>query len=792
MTNHLIIQKIEQVFFSNRPFFLAVFALITVFLGWQALQLEVNASMLKTMPYKHEFVTNFLNEVKPKMGPGAANQASKVRVVVSTTKDDIFTKDYLLALEKIHETIFYIPGVDRGGLLSLRSPTPQWIRITTDGVENGVLMPNQFTGSDEQLAQIKQNVIDSPYRPFLVGNDFKSSAIIIPLLSYDSETGEEIDAVTFSQHLENKVRQQFQSDSIKIHIIGQVKILGDIIAGAIGVIQFFGIAFLVITCVIFWYSRDVASTLILVFCSSIAVIWQLGIVKLYGGSIDPYTLLRPFLIFTISVSHGVQMINAVGLQRISGDNGLTAAAKSFQTLLIPGCLALISDAIGFLVLLQIDIPIILDLAIGAAAGVAVIIFTNMFLLPAMLSYVDTSAGTIRRLARIECSRDTFSHIGAKLATKRVAIFTVTIAILLYILGILGGKDVKLGDFEPGAAELHQDSIYNQDQAYIDQHYTIGTDELILFISTYDDHAASGEVVHTVDQLEWALQNTLGVIDTQSVASHTRYKLTHFYDLNWKWYDLPLDDHAVYDIARKFPGNNPNLSLTIMKIILADHKDETMVRVVDLIENFANDFGNEKMQFILGGGSIAKDYGTNRVIAAAQAPMLMTVHIIVVLLCWMTFKSLRAAICIVVPLALTTVLTHALMAQLGIGLKLATLPIVALGVGIGVDYGIYIFGRFKTLLARGMDVKTAYFYTLKITGKAVGFAGLTLSLGVSTWIFSDLKFQADMGLMLTFMFMCNMVGAITILPGLAVLLIKTDRATCNSNKNISLAELMKEH
>ena len=791
MSNSSLLGKIEKVFFANRIYFLALFTLITVFLGYNASRLEVSASLIKTMPYKYDFVRDFLDEIRPKLGPSAANQASTVRIVVTTTEDDIFNKDYLLTLEKIHEKVFYIPGVDRGGLLSLRSPTPQWVRITVDGIENGVLMPNQFDGNDKQIAEIKQNVIDSPYRPFLVGDDYKSSALIVPLLSHDPETGEEIDAVEFSQHLEKQIRSEFQSDKIGIKIVGQVKILGDIIAGSIGVMKFFALAFVIIGILVFWYSRDIISTLVLLLCSSIAVIWQLGIVNLYGGGIDPYTLLRPFLIFAISVSHGVQMINAVGLERMSGKNGIEAASRSFRTLIIPCSLALFSDAIGFLVLLQIDIPIILDLAIGAAAGVVVIIFTNMFLLPAILSYVDTSQGVRKRMEQMDQSKDRLSEIGANLATKKVARFTITITILLLIGGTIVGQNVKLGDFEPGAAELHQDSVYNQDVAYVEKHYAIGTDELILFISTYEDYASSQEVVSTIDKLEWALQNTPGVVDIKSAASFTRYKLTSFYDLNWKWYDLPLDGLAVSDIARKFPGNSPNLALTTMKITLSDHKDETMKPVIKLIRSFAKDFNTDKMRFVLGAGSVAKDFGTNRVIEAAQEPMLLTVHLIVIGLCWMTFKSWRAAICIIVPLGLTTVLTHALMAQIGIGLKLATLPIVALGVGIGVDYGIYIYGRFEAFLSQGMDVKTAYFYTLKVTGKAVIFAGLTLSMAVSTWIFSDLKFQADMGLMLTFMFMCNMIGAITILPGLAAYLIDTETTT-QFDENIPLEELMKEH
>jgi hypothetical protein len=130
---------------------------------------------------------------------------------------------------------------------------------------------------------------------------------------------------------------------------------------------------------------------------------------------------------------------------------------------------------------------------------------------------------------------------------------------------------------------------------------------------------------------------------------------------------------------------------------------------------------------------------------------------------------KTVACIIIPLALTSVLGQGLMASLGIGVKVATMPVIALGVGIGVDYGIYIYSRLDQYLARGMRLQEAYFETLRTTGTAVAFTGFTLAIGVGTWIYSPIKFQADMGIMLTFMFLWNMVGALTLLPALTWLL-----------------------
>jgi len=106
-----------------------------------------------------------------------------------------------------------------------------------------------------------------------------------------------------------------------------------------------------------------------------------------------------------------------------------------------------------------------------------------------------------------------------------------------------------------------------------------------------------------------------------------------------------------------------------------------------------------------------------------------------------------------------------MVYLGIGMKINTLCVVALGVGIGVDYGIYIFARMREAMNSGKTLSESYFIALKTTGIAIFYTALTLAVGVAMWMFSDLKFQADMGILLTFMFIVNMIAAIVFLPAL---------------------------
>jgi len=228
------------------------------------------------------------------------------------------------------------------------------------------------------------------------------------------------------------------------------------------------------------------------------------------------------------------------------------------------------------------------------------------------------------------------------------------------------------------------------------------------------------------------------------------------------------------IARAEGLYNADCSVAPVLVFLEDHKAETLSRVMAAAEAFSAEHSTDDLQVVLAAGNAGIEAATNEVIAASETTMLIAVYAAVSIMCLLTFRSLAATLCVILPLVLTSVLGNALMAFMGIGVKVATLPVIALGVGIGVDYGIYIYSRLETYLRQGMTLQEAYYETLKSTGKAVLFTGVCLAIGVATWIFSAIKFQADMGLMLTFMFLWNMIGAIWLLPALARFLINPEK------------------
>jgi predicted RND superfamily exporter protein len=357
----------------------------------------------------------------------------------------------------------------------------------------------------------------------------------------------------------------------------------------------------------------------------------------------------------------------------------------------------------------------------------------------------------------------------------IAPISVVIALGALGGGIWYGQNLKIGDLDQGAPELHPDSRYNLDNDFVIRNYSTSSDVLVVMVKTGPERCSSYQALAAMDELMWTMENTEGVQSAISMVTVSRQVIKGMNEGNLKWETLSRNQDVLNNsIARADGLYNADCSVAPVLVFLNDHKAETLERTVEVVETFAKENNQEGLQFILAAGNAGIEAATNEVIAASETTMLVAVYAAVSIMCLLTFRSVAATLCVILPLVLTSVLGNALMAYMGIGVKVATLPVIALGVGIGVDYGIYIYSRLETYLRQGLSLQEAYYETLKSTGKAVLFTGVCLAIGVATWIFSAIKFQADMGLMLTFMFLWNMIGAIWLLPALARFLINPEK------------------
>ncbi|MFM1851634.1 MAG: hypothetical protein RIS54_1318 [Verrucomicrobiota bacterium] len=768
--------------FHHRLKLILGFALLTLCMGWFAANTRVDASFNKQLPQDHEYIRSFL---KYQDQFGGAN-----RVVIALTARDgtIFTPEFFAALKAVTDEVFYLPGVDRAQVQSLFTPNVRYIEVVEDGFTGGNVIPSDFEPTAEDFARVKENIIKSGKVGQLAANDFSGAIVSAQLLEVDPRTGERLDYTKVAHYLEEKIRDKFTGDdgvdvAIGVHIIGFAKVIGDISDGARNVICFFALSFVITTGLVWLYSRSLRLTIPTIACSLIAVIWQMGALNALGFGLDPLSIMVPFLVFAIAVSHAVQMVRAFRMELFNGADSLPAARAAFRQILLPGGVALITDTLGFITMLVIKIPIIQELGITASLGVGVIIITNLFLLPILLSFQRLPSGYASKAAWTSAPFATVSNPADQgaaadrmwrrlvgVTNPRLSVVIIAAWLGAGVYGYLKADDVKIGDLHSGVPELRQSSRYNQDSALITRNFSIGVDMISVLVEAGPDACVDHDVVSLMDRFEGAMRRVPGVQSVISLTSVAKVINAGFNEGSLKWRVLPRNPQALAQAVAPIETAtgllNSDGSVMPVLIFLTDHKAETITAVTDAVKRFRDDNPTPKARLLLASGNVGVMAATNEVVAAAQRPILYWVFGTVILLCLITFRSLRATVCIVLPLAIVSFLSYALMAWLEIGLKTSTLPVVALGVGIGVDYGIYIFSKLEGALRRGAYFEDALYTAYTQTGSAVLFTGFTLAIGVTTWLFSELKFQADMGLLLGFMFLVNMLGAIVLLPAMA--------------------------
>lgn len=782
---------LERLVFNHRLPFMVCMLLATLVLGYMAVtRLELRPSFEKMIPQSHPYIQNYLENRQSLRGLG-----NSLRVVVENTQGDIFDPAYLQTLRHINDELFLSQGVDRAWMKSLWSPAVRWTEVTEEGFQGGPVMPDGYQGSQADIQQLRQNIERANIVGSLVARDFKSSMLIVPLLDQDSATGRGVDYHAFSQKLE-QLRSQYEAQgTYKIHVIGFAKLMGDLIDGLIQVMLFFALAVVTTLVIIYLYTRCVRSTLLVVLCSLTAVVWQLGIVAWLGYAIDPYSILVPFLIFAIGVSHAAQKMNGIMQDIGRGTHRQVAARYTFRRLFVAGVTALLADAVGFAVLMLIDIPVIQDLAITASIGVAVLIFTSLLLMPVALSYVGVGRKAAERALRIDSRAAEHRGFGKlwdlldRFTTRKWATAALLVAGVLGAGGFALSLQLKIGDLDSGAPELHADSRYNRDNAYITDHYALSSDTFAVMIKTAPEGCLRYQTLVLADRLAWELQQHAGVQTTLSLTNAVRQITAGTYEGNPKLNSIQRNQDVLNYAAQQASVNAPELfnnDCSLMPVIayLTDHKADTLDEVVAVAERFAQANSSEDRQFLLAAGSAGIEAATNIVVRDANRTMLLLVYLAVTLFCLITFRSWRATLVAVLPLILTSVLCEALMVMMGIGVKVATLPVIALGVGIGVDYALYLLSVQLHYQRKGLPLSEAYQNAVAFTGRVVGLVGITLAAGVVAWAWSPIKFQADMGILLTFMFLWNMLGALILIPALSYFLLPGNKAQVLASSTVA--------
>lgn len=743
--------------------------IFTVTMALAATRLHMDAGYEKQMPVGHEY-TRTINQYRTELSGG-----NRLTVVVQARNGAIWTAEGLARLYAVTEAVRFLPHVDRQSILSLWTPSAQVYEITEDGFRAEPLIASNITPerlTPDIIAGIERSTSQGGFEGSLVSGDQSAAMIIAELSEFDGH-GEKIDYIAFNHEIEAKIRTAFEDDRFEIQIIGFAKQIGDIADSANGALKFCGIAILLTMLSVYWYCHSVRFTILPIACSLTSLIWQFGTLTLMGFGLDPLAILVPFLVFAIGVSHGIQQINFIVRELVAGKSITEAARASFTGLLIPGSLALFTALISFMTLLLIPIPMVRELAITASLGVGYKIVTNLIMLPVVASFLDISPVYAKKALLRRTQRGPWLRLLSRVAEPRIAVIVVAISGAVLITAVWQGRERVVGSLQPGADELAPQSRYNRSATAIAANFDVGLDSLSVVVEAPPNSCGNPALGKYVDDLTAATEHAPGVTRAVSYSEMLKTYNEGYNEGNPKMFVVPIDPvnyaSLTEEIHRSRGFVSSDCAMAALHLYLTDHKALTIKGVIRVIEDFARSHVEPGFTIRLAAGNAGAAAAINDEVEKSEFPMMLYVYGAIIVLVSLVYRDVRATICCCAPLTVGTYIGYWFMKILGIGLTVATLPVMVLAVGVGVDYAFYIYNRLQLHLSRGEDIALALERSIREVGTATIFTAVTLSIGVATWSFSPLRFQADMGKLLAVMFLVNLVMAMTVLPALAVVL-----------------------
>jgi len=865
-----ILRVVEPVIYGQRMICLIVLLIATLFLGWQATRTRVDAGFEKSLPLEHPYMKTFkkyqeafggantvLVAVIQKEGKGDIYNESFLTTLKKVT-DEVF---FLPGVDRARVQSLFTPNtryieVIEGGFAGGNvvpadyAPTPEMMALVKTNVGKANII-GRFVTNDQNGAMVASELLErdpvtnEPLNYKLVAANLenkirgqftaqevyeysltrdveglKAGDVIMrdaappsrflglkTLIADQKTAGGELIRIDGSDVEVKKVANPNYNPDVSVHIIGFAKVIGDVTDAAAEVVSFFLVAFVMTGLLLWVYTGSLRLSLMPLGCALVAVVWEFGLLTVFGFGLDPFAILVPFLVLSVSVSHGTQYVNAwVGEIADNNRSAYDASLITFRRLVVAGTTALLTNVVGFATIYLIEIDIIREMSLNACFGMFAIIITNKILMPIWLTYVKIP--NLEEFKRKQIKREEMGdglwRMLAKLTDGRPAMIVLVVYSAILGWAVWKEHDLKFGDFKRGVPELRPDSRLNNDVVAINDNFAIGTDILKVIVETVPESCIRYEAMEKVDRFAWRMSNNPNVQSTVSLPQIAKSINAGWNEGSLKWRILPRNQYVIVQSIQPIDTSyglfNAECSALPVVIFAKDHKSETIDSIIADVKQFNEENGNPEgwrppddpqerqawkapepgtpefekgpyFDFALATGTIGVHAASNDVVREMEKKILIYVYLAVIVMVFLSFHSLSSVLCIMLPLAFVSIVTYAVMAMMEIGMKVATLPVAAFAAGIGVDYGIYIFHVMQEKLDAGESLKEAYYRTLHLTGKAVVFTGLTLGTSVLTWLWSGLQFQRDMGILLVFGFTANMIAAVTMLPALAHFLIK---------------------
>ncbi|RJP21423.1 MAG: RND family transporter [Deltaproteobacteria bacterium] len=755
-------KKIASAIFRYRKPILLLMSVLTVLFAWRAAHLKLSYDFEKLLPRNHPYVKTY-QEFQETFGG-----ANLITIEVAVKQGDIFNYETLNKIRKITDDIQFIPGVDRYKVVSIGAKKIKDTKSTSWGIEKNPLLWPDVPKTPEAIQALRRTCMsDDTIFGVLVSIDGKAAMIMADVY----EKGVNYQKIYAEIR---KVLDREGDANTTIHVSGEPIVVGEVIKAMPKILWIFGISMLLVLGILYLHFMNLRIPVLHITVSGATTIWGLGLMEILHFTLNPMTTIVPFLLMVISISHANQMITRYAEKSIlRGQGGIDTAEEALGEILVPGVAALGTNLAGFAVLAIIPIGTIQELAITASVGMVCAVIRDLTVLPLLLSYIPDLGKNHEKKHVVgglfEKMLTRISHSIFNRTERVVVLGTMTV---LFGLGAYYASHLDIGSLHPGSPLFWENSRYNRDTKKINEDF-YGTDVMSVVIKGEPGVLREPEILHVMGNYQRFISGVPKVGGAISLVDMVKGVNQKVHEDDPVWFTIPSTAKEVGAAYYLFysgadPGDfdifgTNDLDSANIRVFFKDHTVGTINKALEETKRFFAENPLKAGQVRLAGGLIGVLGAIGEVLGRYHLEATLLSYGLICAVTLVTFRSFIAMILVCVPLGMVSVMSFAFMKLFDIELDVNTLPIAALGMGLCVDYGIYLYGKIQSESRLGGTFKEVLDRAMVSCGSAVIVTGTTFTVGVILWVFSDLRFQATMGILLAFMFVMNMVTSILVLP-----------------------------
>ncbi len=714
------------------------------------------------IPIKHPFI-----EVQRRLNRyfGGLN---RVNIAIVVKKGSILKPEVLRAVRGMAEDIQLLDEVNPRRVYSIFAHQVKYIKIHKDGFSVQRLI-DKIPATPQEISSLKQKIIHNPlvYGP-LISKDFKATLI-------QADFYENISSPKIYKEIKGIVKRYKTSD-FNVYLNGEPILEGYIDGQLSFILYVFAAALLVILSLLFMAFKKKRAFLLPLLAGGISVMLSLAGVELFHYTLNPFTVLIPFLIFILAVSHSIQFVERYFEEAQMQTDKTQVALNTLTSLLSPIRASLFTDFLGFASLILIPIPAIHSIAVLGSIGVLSIWASVVIFLPSVFAIIPLPVLS-KNNSGFNLPFKVLGFFSYLWQSPKRIYFVLTVFVSLFIIAIYGMLHITVGEIEPGTSVLYHDAPYNVAARKINNYFSGSNPYYVLVSTDHPEGLVNAKVMTEMDALEKYLCHHLKEAGySLSIADYIKLMnlaVQHRFMIPQN--DRTIGEYLFLYESNAFPGElnglmTPDHRYANIRVDLKDCRSSTIKRAIYFTKEWLKKFHHFKgLKFAYAGGPIGILGATNDIIKSGLFSNMMVLCVLIFIRICLALKSLSGGAFLFIPLAFSIALTFGSFGIFNVPFTIATLPVAAMGTGLGIDYSIYLASRIKEEREKGIGLFEAVNKAVFTCGKAVLFTGSILTIGVWSWMFSNLKLQAKLGGTLGGLLLFNMLAALIVLPIFILLL-----------------------